>query len=67
MTERSVAIVGATGAVGQDLMAVLASRNVPLRSLRLLASTRSVGERRTFAVSPCRSRCSDRNRFAAWT
>jgi aspartate-semialdehyde dehydrogenase len=48
MTQRSVAIVGATGAVGQDLMAVLASRNVPLRSLRLLASMRSVGERRTF-------------------
>ncbi len=48
MTPRSVAIVGASGAVGQDFLAVLAARDFPLRSLRLLASPRSAGTRVTF-------------------
>ncbi len=46
MTERqrfSVAIVGATGAVGRELLDVLASRRFPMHSLRLLASARSAG------------------------
>lgn len=38
-----VAIVGASGAVGQELLAVLEQRRFPLRSLRLLASPRSAG------------------------
>ncbi|MCR9246999.1 MAG: aspartate-semialdehyde dehydrogenase [bacterium] len=42
------AIVGATGAVGHDLLEVLAARGFPLRSLRLLASPRSAGQRLTF-------------------
>ncbi|MCA8951700.1 MAG: aspartate-semialdehyde dehydrogenase, partial [Planctomycetes bacterium] len=45
---RRAAIVGATGAVGRDLLAVLAARDFPLRSLRLLASPRSAGERIAF-------------------
>jgi aspartate-semialdehyde dehydrogenase len=45
---RSAAIVGATGAVGQDLLAVLAARELPLRSLRLFASARSAGQRIAF-------------------
>jgi aspartate-semialdehyde dehydrogenase len=45
---RTVAIVGATGAVGKDLLAVLAARNYPLRQLRLYASARSVGQRLQF-------------------
>ena len=48
MTGRAVAIVGATGAVGQDLLLVLAARRFPLRSLRLLASPRSAGARVPF-------------------
>ena len=40
----SVAIVGATGAVGVELLGCLAQRNFPLRSLRLLASARSAGK-----------------------
>ena len=48
MTARAFAIVGASGAVGQDLLAVLEARNVELRSLRLLASPRSAGQRRRF-------------------
>ena len=48
MTGRAVAIVGATGAVGQDFLHVLAARNFPLKSLRLLASPRSAGQRIAF-------------------
>jgi aspartate-semialdehyde dehydrogenase len=39
----SVAIVGATGAVGSELIACLEQRHFPLSRLRLFASTRSVG------------------------
>jgi aspartate-semialdehyde dehydrogenase len=40
-----VAVVGATGAVGAEFLAILSERSVPLRSLRLLASPRSAGRR----------------------
>ncbi len=40
----NVAIVGATGAVGQELLIVLAERNFPIRNLKLLASNRSAGK-----------------------
>ena len=40
---RHVAIVGATGAVGRELLRVLEERIFPLASLRLLASARSAG------------------------
>jgi len=39
----SVAVVGATGAVGTELIACLEQRNFPLRQLRLFASGRSSG------------------------
>ena len=39
----SVAIMGATGAVGQVMMEILAERNFPVGELRLLASARSAG------------------------
>jgi aspartate-semialdehyde dehydrogenase len=38
-----VAILGATGAVGAELLELLASRNFPLSELKLLASPRSAG------------------------
>jgi len=44
-----VGIVGATGAVGQELIGLLVSRNFPLAELRLLASARSAG--RTMEVA----------------
>jgi aspartate-semialdehyde dehydrogenase len=44
----NVAIVGASGAVGQELLTVLAERRFPLRSLRLLASARSSGKKIEF-------------------
>ncbi len=40
----SLAIVGATGAVGVELMRVLEARQTPLSGLRLLASPRSAGK-----------------------
>ena len=39
----SVAVVGATGAVGEELLALLAERDFPVRRLRLFASERSAG------------------------
>lgn len=44
----SVAIVGATGAVGETLMEVLEERNFPVGDLFLLASERSAGGTRKF-------------------
>lgn len=39
----NVAVVGATGAVGNEMMATLEGRNFPVAELKLLASARSVG------------------------
>lgn len=50
--ELSVAILGATGAVGTELMALLAERNFPLRQLKLLASPRSAGKCLEFRGEP---------------
>lgn len=40
----NVGIVGATGAVGQELLRLLLERNFPMASLRLFASARSAGK-----------------------
>lgn len=45
---RNVAIVGATGAVGQELISILEERNFKLDSLKLLASKRSAGKKLKF-------------------
>lgn len=42
-TERTVAIVGATGAVGRDLRTILEERGFPCGQLRLISSPRSAG------------------------
>ncbi len=44
----AVAIVGATGAVGAELLSILAERDFPVGELRLLASPRSAGRTLTF-------------------
>lgn len=44
-----VAMVGATGAVGEALLAILAERNFPVSELVPLASERSAGSKVTFA------------------
>ncbi len=43
MKKYNVAVVGATGAVGQEMVRTLERRNFPVRSLFLLASSRSAG------------------------
>ncbi len=48
----NVAIVGATGAVGQEFLTVLAERNFPIKTLKLLASARSAGKTETFKGQP---------------
>ena len=48
MREYTVAILGATGAVGQEMRKLLEERNFPVGKLKLLASTRSVGKTETF-------------------
>lgn len=44
MQKVSVGILGATGAVGQEMMKILAERQFPLSELRLLASRNSAGK-----------------------
>ena len=46
----TVAVLGATGAVGQEMMNILAERNFPVGKLIPLASARSAGK--TFRASP---------------
>jgi aspartate-semialdehyde dehydrogenase len=45
----SIAVVGVTGAVGQEFLTVLAQRRFPIASLKLLASARSAGKKVDFA------------------
>jgi len=45
---KHIAIVGATGAVGEEMLACLAERDFPIGKLTLLASARSAGQKRIF-------------------
>lgn len=44
MDKINIAILGATGAVGQEMIKVLYERNFPIQNLKLLASARSAGK-----------------------
>jgi len=48
----TVAVVGATGAVGQELLSILAERDFPIGELKLLASARSAGKTVHFKGEP---------------
>ncbi|MBR2976751.1 MAG: aspartate-semialdehyde dehydrogenase [Oscillospiraceae bacterium] len=48
MKQYKVGILGATGAVGREMMKVLEERNFPISELRVLASARSVGKKLPF-------------------
>jgi aspartate-semialdehyde dehydrogenase len=55
----SVAVVGATGAVGEIMRQVLLEQNFPLRSIKFLASARSAGKTlefkgKTYTLEPIR-------------
>ena len=45
MKKYKVAILGATGAVGREMMKILAERSFPVEELHLLASERSAGKK----------------------
>ena len=45
MKKYKVAILGATGAVGREMIKILAERSFPVEELHLLASQRSVGQK----------------------
>jgi aspartate-semialdehyde dehydrogenase len=48
MKELHVAVAGATGAVGRQMLTCLEERDFPMKSIKLLASSRSAGRRLTF-------------------
>jgi aspartate-semialdehyde dehydrogenase len=48
VANRKVAVVGVTGAVGQEMLRILEERNFPVGELKPLASERSRGKRITF-------------------
>ena len=48
MREYNTAVVGATGAVGQEMIKILGERNFPIKEIKLLASARSAGKRLKF-------------------
>lgn len=48
MAEPNIAIVGITGAVGQEIINCLEERNFPVKELRPLASARSAGKKINF-------------------
>jgi aspartate-semialdehyde dehydrogenase len=52
MRPQNIAVVGATGAVGVEILRVLERRNFPVASLRLLASRRSAGKTLEFKGKP---------------
>lgn len=49
MRKPNVAILGATGAVGQEFITLIEERNFPFENLKLLASARSAGKELTVA------------------
>ena len=48
MRNYNVAVVGATGAVGNEMIRILEERNFPVEKLTLLASERSIGKELSF-------------------
>ena len=59
-----VAVVGATGAVGNEMVNILEERNFPVDKLRLLASTRGAGTRMEFRGISHTVEVLDENSFA---
>jgi len=59
----NVAVVGATGAVGTEMLRVLEERRFPVSTLCLLASERSIGTRRSFNGNAYRVERLDKRRL----
>lgn len=60
----NVAIAGATGAVGQEMIEILEDRHFPVNELRLLASERSVGKELEFKGEKIKIQKLDENSFS---
>ncbi|HEX7946120.1 MAG TPA: aspartate-semialdehyde dehydrogenase, partial [Phenylobacterium sp.] len=60
----AVAIVGATGAVGGELIRVLEDRDFPAASLKLLTSARSAGTTLSYRGQPVAVEVLSENSFA---
>ncbi len=60
---KNVAILGATGAVGREMLKVLEERNFPIGKLKLLASPRSVGKLIPFKGQEIAVELADENAF----
>lgn len=63
MKEYNVAVVGATGLVGQEMLKTLEQRNFPVNKVRLLASERSVGKRLKFKGESVKVEILNQNSF----
>jgi len=59
----NVAVVGATGAVGHEMINVLEQREFPVNEIKLLASTRSAGEKLEFRGEEITVEVLDENSF----
>jgi len=62
MTNLNVGIIGATGAVGQEMLRVLEQRHFPVKEIRCFASEKSVGKTLSFngqqiRVEPLHEKC----------
>jgi aspartate-semialdehyde dehydrogenase len=60
----TVAVCGASGAVGTEMVSILEERHFPVADLRLLASERSAGERMTFRGDDVQIEELNRNSFS---
>ncbi|MCJ7748877.1 MAG: aspartate-semialdehyde dehydrogenase, partial [Desulfobacterales bacterium] len=60
----NVAVVGATGAVGNEMVATLERRNFPVNQLKLLASKRGAGTRMEFKGKSYTVEVLDENSFS---
>ncbi len=61
--EYNVAIMGATGAVGKELLSIVEERKFPVKSLKLLASERSKGKEMTYQGRKLKVEVLDSNSF----
>ena len=60
----NVAVVGATGAVGNEMIATLEQRNFPVNQLKLLSSTRGAGTKLEFKGKSYTAEVLNENSFA---
>jgi len=60
----NVAVVGATGAVGNEMVSILEERDFPVDKLKLLASTRGAGTKIEFKGKPYTVEVLNENSFA---